>query len=157
MKTLSGGAQIGHSGTKIYNPEDKLKVEEVKNWIKSHPKNNDLVTEYNQIHGFEHPIVVVFQDDDPAKYELNICMRATSYLVVVEMPTKQHRSLCFGKCPDDDDPGIDNTENFTDENWYPNANDDVIQHGRFMIYRRLKSDDTENSENPSGANSLDHR
>ena len=135
-RTLSGGAQAGHSGTQTFNEQELAKIEEVKNWIKaSSTKTCDLITEYNQIQGFEHTIVVVFQDQDPTKYELNICMRATSYLIVIEMPQKQHTSLCFGACPKNDH-GIERTDEVYLETWCDDPYDDIQQIGPFMIYRK---------------------
>ena len=79
----------------IYIDEDG--IEDARQWVASNIKSRDLICEYALIQGFEHDAVVVFQDQNPEKFEHNSCMRAKSILIIVELPKHQKR-FCFGKC-----------------------------------------------------------
>ena len=90
-----------YSEEKRKNPTIYLEEEDIDQttrWINERPKTCDLITDYSMVQGFEHNTVVVFQDQDPEKFDHNSCMRANSYLIVLEIPLEQRYGLCFGKC-----------------------------------------------------------
>ena len=70
--------------------------EKVKDWIID-TKGRDLIVDYEFFHGHEHNVVVVFQEDNKNLFEHNMCMRATYFLIVVNIPKCQFESFCF--CP----------------------------------------------------------
>ena len=70
---------------------------ESKNWIQN-SKDRDLITASRVAYGFEHNVIVVIQENDPQNFDINISMRSTAMLVVVNIPKEQLNNLCFGAC-----------------------------------------------------------
>ena len=67
---------------------------QIRNWADD-PNGKDMYTKENQIHGLSSEIVVVFQEDDPKVMEINICMRAKMFLIVVYVPSKVFDCACI--------------------------------------------------------------
>ena len=79
----------------------KSHEEDAKNWVCNIiPSTNkaDLITDFNLVNGFEHPIVVMFNRD--GFFEHNIAMRSTGLLIIVNIPTYESwRAICFSENP----------------------------------------------------------
>ena len=79
----------------------KSHKEDAKNWVCDIiPSTNkaDLITDFNLVNGFEHPIVVMFNRD--GFFEHNIAMRSTGLLIIVNIPTYESwRAICFSENP----------------------------------------------------------
>ena len=67
---------------------------DVENWI-ANPEGVDMYTKTDLIHGLSHDIVVCFQQDDPDRFEHNVCMRSRAILIVVYLPAKAYENKCF--------------------------------------------------------------
>ena len=79
---------------------EKSQVQEAKNWVYNIPKTKaaDLITDFNLVNGFEHPIVVMFNRD--GFFEHNMAMRSTGLLIIVNLPTYESwRAICFSEHP----------------------------------------------------------
>ena len=81
---------------------EKANVDQAKTWVTSSNKANDLITDRYLVNGFEHPIVVIF--NQIGYFEHNLAMRATGIVVVVDIPFIPWRKKCFHPTgnPDDD-------------------------------------------------------
>ena len=67
---------------------------EIKKWLRN-PKGKDVMVRLETMDGFTHDVIVVFQEDDPEKFEHNVCMRCTAILIVVYIPKIPHSKFCF--------------------------------------------------------------
>ena len=68
-------------------------VDHTKTWVTSSKKASDLITDYFLVNGFEHPIVVIFNDKDTFMH--NVAMRSTGIVVVVNIPYDPWSTKCF--------------------------------------------------------------
>ena len=73
---------------------------ESKSWILNNKskKDRDLITPSRTAYGFENNVIVVIQENEPQNFDINMSMRSTAMLVVVNMPKEQLNNLCFGAC-----------------------------------------------------------
>ena len=62
-------------------------------WVRSSKKASDLITSYPFVIGFEHPIVVIF--NERSTFDHNMAMRSTGIVVVVDIPYNPWRKKCF--------------------------------------------------------------
>ena len=69
---------------------DKSNATQAFDWVTSISKTNDMITNSFLVNGYEHPIVVVFNNDDC--FEHNLAMRSTGLLVIVNLDSD---TLCF--------------------------------------------------------------
>ena len=72
---------------------EKANVDQAKTWVTSSNKANDLITDRLLVNGFEHPIVVIFNEKDC--FEHNLAMRSTGIVVVVDIPFDPWVKKCF--------------------------------------------------------------
>ena len=68
-------------------------VDQAKSWVTSSNKANDLITDHCLVNGFEHPIVVIF--NQKGKFMHNLTMRSTTIVVVVDIPYNPWSRKCF--------------------------------------------------------------
>ena len=84
-------------------------IEEAKNWILGSEKidqdkdvkdvfDQDLITDYVLVHGYEHDAIVIFQEQNSNYLEHYLCLRASTFLMVVTIPETEYKSMCFEKC-----------------------------------------------------------
>merc|ERR1711974_89550 len=78
-------------------PNEKNDLDETEKRVLN-SKDKDLITFDQMAWGFEHNLVVVFQEQDSQYFRINECMRSTGMLIVVQIPTQQLENICFGKC-----------------------------------------------------------
>ena len=78
----------------IQNIKQELVNLNSRSWLEN-PIGNDILVGMNNIDGFSSDILVVFQDDDPNRFEHNVCMRAKIFLIVVYIPYKPFSEFCF--------------------------------------------------------------
>ena len=73
---------------------------ESKSWILNNKskRDRDLITPSRTAYGFENNVIVVIQENEPQNFDINMSMRSTAMLVVVNMPEEQLNNLCFGAC-----------------------------------------------------------
>ena len=63
----------------------------------------------DMVHGLSHDVVICFQEDNPEIFEHNVCMRARAVLIVVYIPEKAYKRICFCKiCPSPELPTEEN-------------------------------------------------
>ena len=69
-------------------------VDQTKTWVTKSNKANDLITSHYLVNGFEHSIVVIF--NEKGAFPHNIAMRSTGILVVVDIPWWSWSKICHG-------------------------------------------------------------
>lgn len=75
----------------LFYPGDTSEVEK---WIED-PNGKDVLARLETMDGFTHDVIVVFQEENPRKFEHNVCMRCTAILIVVTIPPTPHSNFCF--------------------------------------------------------------
>ena len=86
--------KLGRTNELIQNIKQELVNLNSRSWLEN-PIGNDILVGMNNIDGFSSDILVVFQDDDPNRFEHNVCMRAKIFLIVVYIPYKPFSEFCF--------------------------------------------------------------
>ena len=68
-------------------------VDQTRTWVTNSNKANDLITSHYLVNGFEHPIVVIFNEE--GTFGHNLAMRSTGIVVVVNIPYNPWSKICF--------------------------------------------------------------
>ena len=76
----------------IYLDENDEEI--AKEWVCGN-KSQDLVTDNVLVHGFRHDYVVLFQENNSNCLDHYLCLRASKFLMVVMIPKKEFKKLCF--------------------------------------------------------------
>ena len=71
---------------------EEADVDQAKTWVTSLRKANDLITDPQLVNGFEHPIVVIFNN---YYFNHNLAMRSTGVVVVVNISFYPWATVCF--------------------------------------------------------------
>ena len=53
----------------------------------------DLIADSELVYGIDYNVLVIFQEDQ--KYDLNLMMRSSAFLIVVNIPKTQYDEYCF--------------------------------------------------------------
>ena len=87
--------QVQRSQPVIYLEQSK--VTQAFNWVTSGAKTNDMITNSFLVNGYEHLVVVVFNQD--GRFEHNLAMRSTGLLVIVNLTYSPWINICFSDNP----------------------------------------------------------
>ena len=74
-------------------------IEDAKKWVLGSGKiNQDFITDYVLVHGYQHGAIVIFQEQNENYLEHYLCLRSSIILIIVTIPEAEYKSICFEKC-----------------------------------------------------------